>query len=101
MFAGAGAAEAAGDVERIARTPAAAEDAAFPFDGAGEGDVEEKRAGRARGFAADDADAETARGPAQAGVERGGAGHFQMRRRGEGDERVLGHAAHCGDVAEL
>ena len=44
--------------------------------------------------------AERSRRGAQPGVERVQRFDFHLRRRGDGDERVLRHAAHRRDVAE-
>ena len=90
----------AGDVKRVAGFPAGAQDAARARDSAGEGDVDEKRAGAARGLAASETDAEPARGAAQTGVNRIEARDFFAARCGDGDEGVCGLAAHRGDVTE-
>jgi hypothetical protein len=88
MFAGEGAAEAASDVERIAGLAAGAQDAVGAFDPAGERDAEKERAGRTRGFAADEGDSKLAGGLLQTGVERLDAVDGRGGRRGEGDEGV-------------
>lgn len=100
MMAGERAAEPARDVDRVAGVSAGTENAAGALDGAGEGDIQEKRAGRARGLAAHDAHAEAPRGLAQPGVNPAHAVEAGRGRRGDRDERMPRFAAHRGDVAD-
>ena len=100
MMARDGSAEATGDIKEIAGATAGAKDTAGAFDGAGQGDIDEKRAWGTSGFASDDGNVEACGNFLEACVNIFEAVKLCGGGSGDGDECVLGESAHGGEVAD-